>query len=141
MIDIDWKPDREKLRQFGWISLGGFGVIGGVLGWKFGWFAEGEWLVPAVLWGIGVLAALLSLVEPLLLKPLYLVLTAISAVIGPIVATVVMGVIFYLVFLPLGLIFRLAGRDELQRRLDPEAKSYWIESPGAQPPERYFRQY
>ena len=141
MTEIDWNPDREKLRQFGWISLGGFGVIGGVLGWKFGWFTEGSWLVPGILWGIGVLSALLALVEPLLLKPLYFALTAISAVIGPIIATVTMGAIFYLVFVPLGLIFRLKGRDELQRRLDPDAQSYWIESTGPQPPERYLRQY
>jgi len=141
MVEIDWKPDRNKLRQFGWISLGGFGLIGLLLGLKFGWFEEGLWIVPTVLWTVGVVAALLALIEPMWLKPLYFVLTAISAVIGPIVATIIMALIFLLVFLPVGLIFRLIGRDELQRKLDPEARTYWKDMPPSPEPARYFRQF
>lgn len=141
MIDIDWNPDREKLRQFGWFSLGGFGIIGTVLGWKFGWFAAENWIAPGILWGIGVLSALLSLTAPSLLKPLYLVLTAISAVVGPVVATVIMGLIFLVVFFPIGVIFKMRGRDELQRYPDATLQSYWSPKPPPQSPDRYFHQY
>jgi len=141
MIEIDWNPDRRKLRQFGWISLVGFGVIGLVLGWKFGWIAEGKWLVPGILWATGVVAAILGSIEPPLIRPLYWLLTAISAVIGPVIAFIVMALIFLLVFFPIGLFFRLRGRDELCRELHPEAATYWGPKPTEQEPARYFRQY
>lgn len=141
MTEVDWNPDQKKLKQFGIISLFGFGVIGAVLGWRFGWFTEGKWLVPSILWGIGIVSAILAFIQPVLLKPLYWLLTAISAVIGPIIATVIMGAIYLLVFVPLGMIFRLKGRDELHRKILPDAPTYWSEKPPAQEATRYFRQY
>ena len=141
MTPIDWRPDEKKLKQFGWFALPGLGLIGAVLGWRLGWFAAGEWLVPVILWGTGLLSAILAFVRPRWLLPLYLLLTAISAVIGPVVATVVMGAIFLLVFVPLGLIFRLRGRDELHLKIDPGAITYWENAPPPVPVKRYFRQF
>jgi len=34
--------------------------------------------------------------------------------------------VFFLVFAPVGLALRLLGKDPLQRRLQPEAETYWI---------------
>ena len=141
MITVDFNPDEKKLKEFGFFSLGGFLVIGLILGLKFRWIQEGEWLIPGIFGGIAVISALLALIAPKLLKPSYLLLTAISAVIGPIVATVIMGAIFLLIFFPLGLIFRLRKRDELHLKLSSDIESYWEPRPEAQPPERYFRQY
>ena len=141
MITVDFNPDEKKLKEFGFFSLGGFFLIGLILGLKFRWIQEGEWLVPGILWSIAVLSALLALVAPKLLKPSYLLLTAISAVIGPVIATIIMGLIFLLIFFPLGLIFRLRKRDELHLKLSRDIESYWEPRPEAQPPERYFRQY
>ncbi len=30
MIEIDWRPDRRTLRQFGFIAVGGFGFIAAI---------------------------------------------------------------------------------------------------------------
>lgn len=141
MIEIDWKPDRAKLRQFGWIGLAGFLVIAGLLGWRFGWFESDNWVPVYVLGALAVFSGLGAAFCPAVLRPLYLAMTAISAVIGPVVAVVVMGLIFCLVFLPLGLIFRMMGRDELKRDIDPSMDSYWSQKPAPKPPERYFRQF
>jgi hypothetical protein len=45
------------------------------------------------------------------------------------------------VITPVGLIFRLLGKDPLTRRFDPRASTYWVkhEEPGNV--ERYFRQF
>jgi len=141
MVVLDWNPDREKLKQFGFISLGGFGVIGAVLGWKFGWFEEGQRLALFILWGTGVISAILAATKPELLKPLYLLLTAISAVVGPVLAYVIMSLIFVLVFLPIGIAFKIMKRDELRLKMDKRAETYWNEKSPLQEAMRYFRQY
>ena len=35
MIEMDWHPGEKQLKQFGWISLFGFPLIGVLLWWKF----------------------------------------------------------------------------------------------------------
>ena len=45
---------------------------------------------------------------------------------GGIVAPLVMGFIFILVFFPIGICMRLLGHDPLSRNIDPTLNSYWI---------------
>lgn len=141
MVNVDWNPDRKKLREFGLISLAGFGLIGLVLGWRFDWIKDGKWLYPGVIWGVGLLSSILALIEPLLLKPIYWIMTAISAVVGLVVGTIVLFMVYILVFLPIGLVFALRGRDELQLKWDPQSESYWLPADLPQHPGRYLRQF
>jgi hypothetical protein len=46
-----------------------------------------------------------------------------------------MGIVFYLVITPMGLVMRLLGKDYMARRLHEQAVSYRIESQ-ATPPKR-----
>ena len=46
---------------------------------------------------------------------------------GSIIAPIVMALVYFLTVLPTGLIMRLFGKDLLNRKLDKNAKSYWIE--------------
>lgn len=46
--------------------------------------------------------------------------------VGLAVTWLLMPVLYYLVFLPVGLVLRSRGRLRLIRSLDPEASSYWI---------------
>ena len=46
---------------------------------------------------------------------------------GSIVAPIVMGLVFLVAFLPIGLILRIAGKDLLAMKLQPDADTYWIE--------------
>ena len=43
----------------------------------------------------------------------------------PVTNTLILGLFFYLVLAPLGLVARLFRSDPLQRRRQPEAESYW----------------
>ena len=54
-----------------------------------------------------------------------------NAVISP----VAMGVLFYLVITPIGLVMRWFGHDPLRLKLDAKASSYWIKRapPGPEP--------
>ncbi len=42
---------------------------------------------------------------------------------------VILAVLFYGAITPLGLLSRVFGYDPLRRRIDPAAKSYWIDRP------------
>ena len=40
-----------------------------------------------------------------------------------------------------GLVLRLIGRDPLERRILPQARTYWVDAPPARPSESYFKQF
>jgi hypothetical protein len=58
-----------------------------------------------------------------------------------VLSQVLMAVIFYLVFTPIGLCFRLAGRDAMGRKFDPKKTSYWHDRGPARSPASYFKLY
>ena len=145
MIQIDLQPDEATLRQFGWIAVGGFGFLA-LIAWN-------EWLIFAMGLGewrsgiagaFGLLAALagsFSLVYPKANLPIYLGLTIIAYPIGFVLSYVILGSIFYLMLAPVGLFFRLTGRDLLSRRFEEGRESYWLDARPERPKESYFRQF
>ena len=46
---------------------------------------------------------------------------------GAIVSPIIMGIIFFLVVTPTGIIMRLLGKDLLRQKLNKSKKSYWIQ--------------
>jgi len=52
---------------------------------------------------------------------------------------VVLGVIFYAVFTPVGFVMRMAGRDAMKRKFEPKAPTYWMERNPPGPPVDSFR--
>ena len=145
MIELNLNPDRETLRRFGFIALGGFGLVA-LLAWK-------EWLIFAfglgsarpfvagAFGGLAVLATLLSLVAPSANRFLYVGLALLSYPIGFVVSYLIMGTLFFGLIAPLGIFFRLIGRDSMHRRYQPEATSYWVEPRPNRGAESYFRQF
>lgn len=145
MIEINWQPDDKTLRQFGWIAFVGFSLIA-LLAWK-------EWLVfsfglgaartavASTFAGLGVVSALFSLVAPKANKPIFLGLTLLSYPIGFVLSYVIMGFLFYGLITPLGLVFRLIGKDPLNRRFEPQAATYWSEPRPRRGKDSYFRQF
>lgn len=145
MLRIDLRPDRQKLRHFGFIALAGFGALAGLawferLVFAFG-LGEARPIAAGVLAGMGLLSALFSLVHPRSNRPLYVGLALLTLPVGYLVSYLTMGALFYLLITPLGLFFRIIGRDPLQRRFRGRADSYWIPLGPMPPRERYFRQF
>jgi hypothetical protein len=77
----------------------------------------------------------LALVLPKSLAPLNWGWTKIGLLLHKIVSPIVLGVLFFLVFTPTGVVMRLFGGDPLRLRLEPKTVSYWIERspPGPAP--------
>lgn len=57
------------------------------------------------------------------------------------ISRVLLAAVWYGVVTPIGIGMRLLGRDPIDRRIDLEADSYWIERQGPQGVDRYFRQF
>lgn len=74
----------------------------------------------------------ISLVAPALLGPLNRLWLKFGALLHSITSPIILGIMFYLVILPIGLIMRLLGKDFLRLKFDRASSSYWIrrEPPG-----------
>ena len=65
--------------------------------------------------------------SPAALAPLNRVWTRFGLLLHRIVSPVVLGVMFFVVVTPMGLVMRALGKDPLRLRFDREARSYWID--------------
>jgi hypothetical protein len=77
---------------------------------------------------------------PKAVKPLFRGLTIMAAPIGMVIGEFAMLLIYFGVFLPFGLVFRIVKRDALQLKFDRKATTYW--QPKRQPggAASYYRQ-
>lgn len=92
---------------------------------------------PARRWAFCVSAAflLVSLIVPKALHQLNLLWTRLGQLLANVTNPIVSGLMFYLLFTPAALLFRLFGKDLLRLKFDPAADSYWIvrDQPGPSP--------
>ena len=73
----------------------------------------------------GLVLMLVSLMFSKLLRPLYIIWMSIAAVLGFIMSRIILSLIFYLVFSPVGIILRIFRKDLLDRKIEPDKESYW----------------
>jgi hypothetical protein len=117
------KPDAADLRKFGLVTGTILALLFGVLlPWLFG-FALPTW--P---WVIAGLLVSLALIYPLALGPVYLTWMRIGLVLGWINTRIILGLVFYLIFMPVGFFLKLLGKDPMRRQLQAEQTSYRITS-------------
>ena len=69
---------------------------------------------------------ILGLLNSKLLNPLNLLWFKFGVLLGSIVAPIVMGIVFFLVVTPTGLIMKMFGKKMLDNKFDKNKKSYWI---------------
>ena len=83
---------------------------------------------------LGVALAFLaaSLAVPAWLAPLNRLWLKFGALLHRITSPIILGVMFFLVITPVGVLMRLAGKDLLRMKFDSNCTSYWIrrEPPG-----------
>lgn len=144
LIALDLDPAPAKLRQFGFVALAGFGALAALAWLERGVFAGGlgDARVPvaAALGGLGALSALCSLVYPRANRALYVTLSVITYPIGFVVSHAILALLFFGMFAPIAIVFRVIGRDALRRRTKP-AGSQWQKARPPRPKSDYFKQY
>jgi len=116
-------PDKKELRNFGLVTgaMTG-GVFGLVLPLLFdrdfpGW----PWMAAAVL-------LVWALAAPATLKPLHHLWMTVGQALGWVNTRIILGIMFFLIILPVGLFRKLCGRDPMERSLIREKKSYRVSS-------------
>ena len=79
---------------------------------------------------ISFLFLFLGLLNSKILTPLNKLWFRFGLFLGKIISPIIMGVIFFLVVTPIGLLMRFFGKDVLNLKLNKKKSSYWIEKVG-----------
>jgi hypothetical protein len=110
---------KRELRKFG-LTVGlAFLVLGGISRWR------GHELPPRVLWTVGSLLLVSGLLMPARLGPVRHGWMRFADVLGTFNTRLILGLLFYLVFTPVGLVMRFF-RDPMTRSLRDGESSHWV---------------
>lgn len=113
------KRSSRVEREFGLIVGGVFVLLGG---W---WLYRGKFFHAAqVILPLGALLVLLGLIWPRALVLPNKVWTLLAEGLSFVTTRIILGVVFFLVITPIGVVKRLSGWDPLSRR-GARASSYW----------------
>jgi hypothetical protein len=128
------QPTPRMLRQFAGLWLVFFGALAA---WQGLVRDNAAWAI--VLGTLSVTLGPLGLVRPAAIRPIFAAWMAVALVIGGVISRLILAALFYLVFTPVALLFRLIGRDELRLRR-PETDSYWAPKERPRDVRSYLRQ-
>ncbi len=113
------KSSKSDLRKFG-ITVGiVLGLLGGLLWWK-------DRDVYAIFLALSAGFIGFGLILPIVLKPIQKGWMILALLLGWVMTRVILSVMFFLLFLPIGQLARLFGKDFLDQKIKPDARSYWI---------------
>lgn len=136
--DVTKAPPPKMLRQFAGLFLLVFGSLAAWRAWNGqvdGWtLAIGA--AAVIIGGVG-------LVVPALVRPVYTGWMIVAFPIGWTVSHVALALMFFVLFAPIGIAFRLFGRDALRLRPRRQGRqeSFWVAKTRATSGEEYLRQF
>lgn len=119
------QADLPSNRSFGWLfsaifTLAGMNTLlreGSAYPWMF---------------ALAAVTAVITAFRPVWLAPFNRAWMSFAALLQRVVSPLMLAVVFFAVFTPVGIAMRAAGRDAMKRRFEPDAKTYWVkrEPPG-----------
>jgi hypothetical protein len=115
--------DERGLRRFGLVTGA---MFAGLFGLLFPWLLDRP--IPAWPWTLFAVLAAMGLLTPRWLRPLYYGWMHAALWLSRFTTPVILGVAFFLVVTPIGLIMRAVGRDPMNRRWNRDADSYRVRS-------------
>ena len=116
---ISARLSPKELRRFGFTVAVPLTLLAAVGAWR------GHVILPALLSGLAAALGSLALLAPHRLGPVHKVWMAGAHALGWFNTRVLLGVVYFLVMTPTGVVMRLVGRDPLDRRLG-DRPSYWV---------------
>jgi hypothetical protein len=125
-------PALPSNRSFGW-TFTIFFILAGAYGLWHGRATSFPML------GLALLTAVVTLTRAAWLTPLNRGWMKFGELMGQVVSPVVLGVIFFAVFTPIGVVMRAFGRDAMCRRFQPGQPSYWVKRAPPGPADDSYR--
>ena len=113
--------DKKTLRNFGLITGA---IIPILFGLFFPWVFNHNlpywpWFITGILWGFAILS-------PLTLMPVYRIWMRVGYGLGWINSRIILGIMFYVIFLPSGIVMKLFAKDPMTRSLNKKQISYRV---------------
>jgi hypothetical protein len=136
VVDFNFRPSRSDLRMFFGIWLpGSLIVLGLLIAWRHAAVTAGA----AVSLSLAVISCVIGWLRPGALWLVYVVWLCLVFPIGWLVSHLVLGLVYFVVFTPIGLVMRLVRYDPMARTFDRQAPTYWTKHEPASDPRSYFR--
>ena len=129
------KSEKSDLRKFG-ITIGIILII--IAGYLF-WKDKESFQIFIT---VGVVLNVLGIVIPVVLKPIYWIWMIFATILGWIMTRVILSLLFYVIFTPIGLIPRLFGKQFIELKWKKTNNTYWnYRSGGVFEKEKYEKQF
>lgn len=140
--EVDWNPNVTARRSFAKSLVIGFPLVA-LLALVILRVKSGQWesRVPLLIFGCGAGLGIIFWIIPQVAKPFYIVWYVLACCIGFVVGNLLFGGVYYVLVTGLGLGMKLVGRDPLCRRVDRNARTYWLDMEQPKDKKRYFNQY
>ena len=135
-FQVNRNPTLRDLRWFGLLLPIFVALVGAIARWQFD--ASNAALG---IWSTGGALAVLYWTAPPLRRPILVGWMCAALPIGWTISHVLMGVAYFTVVTPIGLLSGIFRGDTLHRKPDRDARSYWIERPRRSDRRRYLRQF
>ena len=75
---------------------------------------------------ISLIFLFLAIIKSKFLTPLNKLWFKFGMKLGALIAPIVMGVVFFLVVTPIGIIMKITGRDLINKKINKNIKTYWL---------------
>ena len=135
-MNTNRQNQKKELRQFGFILT----LILSFFSWRL--LNKELWLHSQVFLGLGTFSFILSIFAPLILRFPHRLLSFIAKYIGWVNTRIILSIIYYFIFTPVAIFFRIIKNDFLERFWDARSPSYWIIRKDVEPKkESYERQF
>ena len=114
--------DRHGLRQFSFVTGG---ILAGLFGVLFPWLFDLGW--PRWPWIVAGALITVGTIAPLALRPIYKGWMRFGLALSRFTTPIIMGLVFYLIITPIGLLRRLFAADSIAREFHDD-DSYRVPS-------------
>ncbi len=129
------KSTKKELKNFGLVIGSFFALLGA-------WFLWKHKANPTVLFGLSASFLFLGILLPMALRPIQKVWMTLALLMGWVMTRVILAVLFYLMFTPIGFIKRIFGKNSFKGGFRKDSCSYWtVREDADYVKERYENQF